>query len=168
MCLFSSQSARNESFCVVSECLFVFLQHRKHSLPTSQQFSNTVTLCPLTARDQVSHPYEGTGIDYILYILIFNVLSKRREYESSELNSSKHSSYRVQLRWVAGLFTGHCHLKGHIFKLELTDDPTCEWCPEKDESATHILCDCEPIACLKFRHLGQYILRNQVTIMTPP
>jgi hypothetical protein len=24
---------------------------------------------------------------------------------------------RDQLRWVVGLFTGHCHLKGHLFKL---------------------------------------------------
>jgi hypothetical protein len=31
-----------------------------------------------------------------------------------------------RLRLVVGLFTGHCHLKGHLFKLGLTDDPTCE------------------------------------------
>jgi hypothetical protein len=35
---------------------------------------------------------------------------------------------RDQLRRVVGLFTGHCHLKGHLFKLGLTDDPTCERC----------------------------------------
>jgi hypothetical protein len=61
---------------------------------------------------------------------------------------------RNQLRWVVGLFTGQCHLKGHLFKLGLTDNPTCERCLRKDESATHILCDCETIAYLKFRHLG--------------
>jgi hypothetical protein len=44
---------------------------------------------------------------------------------------------RDQLRWVVGLFTGHCHLKGHIFKLGLTDDPTCERCLQRDYSATH-------------------------------
>jgi hypothetical protein len=38
---------------------------------------------------------------------------------------------RNQLRWVAGLFTGHCHLKGHLFKLGLTDNPICERCQEK-------------------------------------
>jgi hypothetical protein len=27
---------------------------------------------------------------------------------------------------VVGLFTGHYHLKGHLFKLGLTDDLTCE------------------------------------------
>jgi hypothetical protein len=48
-----------------------------------------------------------------------------------------------------------------------TDDPTCERCLEKDESATHILYDCDAIAYLRFRHLGHF-LWNQVTIMTPP
>jgi hypothetical protein len=36
------------------------------------------------------------------------------------------------------------------------DDQTCERCLEEDESATHILCDCEAIANLRFRHLGQF------------
>jgi hypothetical protein len=42
----------------------------------------------------------------------------------------------------------------------LTDDPTCERCLEEYESATHILCDCEAIAYLRFRHLGQYFLEQ--------
>jgi hypothetical protein len=65
---------------------------------------------------------------------------------------------RDQLRCVVGLLTGHCHLKGHLFKLGLTDDPTCERCLQEDESATHILCDCEAIAYLRFRHLGQFFM----------
>jgi hypothetical protein len=73
---------------------------------------------------------------------------------------------RVQLRWVVGLFTGHCHLKGHLLKLGLTDDITCGRFLE-DESVTHILCDCEAIAYLKLHHLGQF-LWNLVTIMTSP
>jgi hypothetical protein len=56
------------------------------------------------------------------------------------------------------LFTGHCYLKGHLSKLGLTDDPTCKWCLEKDESATHILRDCEAIAYLTFRHLGKFFM----------
>jgi hypothetical protein len=40
----------------------------------------------------------------------------------------------------------------------LTDSPICERCLEKDESATHILCDCEAIAYLRFRHLGRYFM----------
>jgi hypothetical protein len=46
--------------------------------------------------------------------------------------------------------------KRHLFKLGLTDDPTCERCLEEDEPATHMLCACEAIAYLRFRHLGQF------------
>jgi hypothetical protein len=35
------------------------------------------------------------------------------------------------------------------------DDPICERCLEEDESVIHVLCDCEAIAHLRFRHLGQ-------------
>jgi hypothetical protein len=62
--------------------------------------------------------------------------SARRTKDLLKLN-------RDQLRWTVGVFTGHFHLKGHLFKLGLKDDPTCERCLEEDESATHVLCDCE-------------------------
>jgi hypothetical protein len=77
--------------------------------------------------------------------------SARRTKDLLKLN-------RDQLRWVVRLLTGHCHLKGHLFKLGITDDPTCERCLQEDESATHILCDCEAIAHLQFRHLGQFFM----------
>jgi hypothetical protein len=51
---------------------------------------------------------------------------------------------------VVGIFTGH------LFKLGLIDDPTCERCLEEDESATHVLCDCEAIAYLRFHHPAQF------------
>jgi hypothetical protein len=44
-----------------------------------------------------------------------------------------------QIKRDSKLFTGRCNLKGHLFKLGLADDPTCERCLEKDESATHVL-----------------------------
>jgi hypothetical protein len=50
--------------------------------------------------------------------------------------------------WVVGLLTGHCHLKGHLLKLGLSDSPTFERCQEENETATHILCECETLACL--------------------
>jgi hypothetical protein len=65
---------------------------------------------------------------------------------------------RNQLRWVTGLLAGHCHLNGHLFKMRLTNSPTCKSCLEIDESATHILCDCETIAYLRFLHLGHYFM----------
>jgi hypothetical protein len=63
-----------------------------------------------------------------------------------------------EVRCVVGLLTGHCHLKWHLFKLGLTDDRICERCLEEDESATHILCVCEAIDYLRFRHLGQFFM----------
>jgi hypothetical protein len=65
---------------------------------------------------------------------------------------------RDQLRWVVGILTGHCHLKGHLCKLGLISDPICERCQEEDESATHILCDCKAVAQIRFRHLGQVFM----------
>jgi hypothetical protein len=53
---------------------------------------------------------------------------------------------------------GHCHLKGDLFKLGLTDDSTCERCLEEDESATRILCDFEAMAYLRLSHLGQFFM----------
>jgi hypothetical protein len=44
---------------------------------------------------------------------------------------------RDQLRRVVGLLTGHCYLKGHLFKVGLTG--------LEDESATHTLCACEVV-----------------------
>jgi hypothetical protein len=55
---------------------------------------------------------------------------------------------------------GTCHLKGHLFKMGLTDNPICEKCLEKDESATHMLCDCEATAYLRFRELGYYFMQS--------
>jgi hypothetical protein len=42
--------------------------------------------------------------------------SARRTKDLLKLN-------RDQLRWVVALFIGHCHLKGRLFELGLTDDP---------------------------------------------
>jgi hypothetical protein len=77
--------------------------------------------------------------------------SARRTKDLLKLN-------RDQLRCVVGLLTGHCHLKGHLFNLGLTDDLICERCLEEDESTTHILCDCEAVAHIRFRHLGQIFM----------
>jgi hypothetical protein len=86
--------------------------------------------------------------------------SARRTKDLLKLN-------RDELRWIVGLFKGHCHLKEHLFKLGLTDDPTCEKCLEQDESATHILCDCEAGAHLRFHHLGQFFMEPSDFYDTP-
>jgi hypothetical protein len=37
-----------------------------------------------------------------------------------------------------------------------TNSRTCERCPKK--TATHILCDCQATAYLRFHHVGNYIM----------
>jgi hypothetical protein len=59
---------------------------------------------------------------------------------------------------MVGLPTGHCHLNGHLFKLGLSNSPTCDRCQKVNETATHILCECEALAYLRFRHLGRYFM----------
>jgi hypothetical protein len=47
----------------------------------------------------------------------------------------------------------------------LADSPRCGRCQQASEMALHIACDCEALATLRFRHLGQH-LWNQVTWRT--
>jgi hypothetical protein len=60
-------------------------------------------------------------------------------------------------RQVKGLLTGHCHLKGHLFKLDLTDSPTCGRFHMKTQTASHILCECLTLAKLRFHCLSTHI-----------
>jgi hypothetical protein len=49
----------------------------------------------------------------------------------------------------------------------LTDDPTCDSWLGKDESTTDILCDCEAIAYLRFRQMGQFFMEPSDYYDTP-
>jgi hypothetical protein len=59
------------------------------------------------------------------------------------------------------------HLKRHDKPSTQHDDPTCERCLEEDESAIHILRDCEVIAYLSFHHLGQSFMEPSDYYDTP-
>jgi hypothetical protein len=39
-------------------------------------------------------------------------------------------------------------------KLGLENSPDCNRCKKASETASHILCDCQALGILKFRHLG--------------
>jgi hypothetical protein len=60
---------------------------------------------------------------------------------------------------MTGLLTGHCHLKGHLFKLGLVNSPMCNQCKQASETASHVLCDCEALATLRFRHLVHHFMK---------
>ena len=66
---------------------------------------------------------------------------------------------RNQLRILTGLLTGHCHLKGHLFKLGLVKSPECDRCKQATETASHIFRDCKALAALRFRYLGCYFIK---------
>jgi hypothetical protein len=73
---------------------------------------------------------------------------------SELLNLSKN-----QLRTMTGLLTGHCHLKGHLLNLGLVNSPKYDRCKQASETASDVLCDCEALAALRFRHLGHHFMK---------
>jgi hypothetical protein len=66
---------------------------------------------------------------------------------------------RNQLRVITGLLTGHCHLKGHLLKLGLVDSARCDGCKLASETASRVVFDCEALAILRFKHLGQHFMK---------
>jgi hypothetical protein len=67
--------------------------------------------------------------------------------------------YVHQLRRITGLLSGHCHLKGHLSKLQSSVSPGCDRCRQTSQIATHILCHCQVSATLRFRHLSQHFMK---------
>ena len=53
----------------------------------------------------------------------------------------------------------HCRLKAHLFKLGPVNRPECGWCKQASETASHVLCFCEGLATLRFRHLVRHCVK---------
>jgi hypothetical protein len=60
---------------------------------------------------------------------------------------------------MTGLPTGHCHLKGHLFKLGLVNSPECNRCKQASETASCVPCDCEALATQRFKHQGHHFMK---------
>jgi hypothetical protein len=71
------------------------------------------------------------NVEIVLFIDILQVFMLILRHIEMKLNTN-------QPRWVIGLFTGHYHVIGHLFKLGITNDPTCVWCLEEVETSSHI------------------------------
>jgi hypothetical protein len=101
-------------------------------------------------RDHKKHWESSTGLKQAKGLI--QGPSDRRTKKLLQLN-------RNQLWWVVGLLTRHWHLKGHLFKMGLTEF-YLQMELRKDESATHthILCECDAAAYLRFHHLGHYFM----------
>jgi hypothetical protein len=61
---------------------------------------------------------------------------------------------RNQLRIKTELLTGHCHLKGHLFKLAMVNSPKCDRRKQVNEMASHVLSDLQALDAKRFRRLG--------------
>ncbi|KAJ8951734.1 hypothetical protein NQ318_012585 [Aromia moschata] len=61
---------------------------------------------------------------------------------------------RNQLRWIVGLFTGHCPLKRHLTTIGVKNDLDCRRCGEEEETFLHILCECPALAAIRHSNFG--------------
>jgi hypothetical protein len=60
---------------------------------------------------------------------------------------------------MMGLLRGISHFKGHLFKLGLVNSSRHDRGREAFDMTSHVLCDCKELAVLRFRHLGNYVLK---------
>ena len=56
---------------------------------------------------------------------------------------------------------GHNTLRRQLHFLGLLDSPWCRKCGVKEETSTHILCECEALAALNNRYLGSFFLEPE-------
>jgi hypothetical protein len=59
------------------------------------------------------------------------------------------------MRLVEGLLTGHCHLRRHLHRLGIyKEEPVCRRCGTREETAHHILFECEALGRICSSALG--------------
>ena len=80
-------------------------------------------------------------------------------FHSAKRAGELHNLSRNHPRGMMGLLTGHCHLKGHVYKMVLVDSSEQNRCKPASETASHVLCHCEALATWAL------ISRNQVTLL---
>jgi hypothetical protein len=56
------------------------------------------------------------------------------------------------------VLTGHNTLRGHLYVMGLSNNPTCRKCGTEEETSVHILCECEALASLRNALLGSFFL----------
>ena len=61
---------------------------------------------------------------------------------------------RDEIRKIVGFTTGHGGFKAHLKKMNIVTDNKCKYC-EKDETAKHIMCDCDAYAILRQNIVGK-------------
>ncbi|KAM8714846.1 hypothetical protein ACLKA7_001249 [Drosophila subpalustris] len=67
---------------------------------------------------------------------------------------------KSDLRILTGYLTGHCSLRYHLKKLNLSETETCRFCELEQETSEHILCECPALCRCRIQILG--------CVTTPP
>jgi hypothetical protein len=70
------------------------------------------------------------------------------------------SRNRKDVRWLAGILSGHCGLRRHLNLMRLVETEDCPHCGES-ETAFHFLCECPRYLQLREEVLGAYQIELQ-------
>jgi hypothetical protein len=66
---------------------------------------------------------------------------------------------RSQLRMITAVYTGHAHVRGHLFIIGLfEEDPNCRCCGMETETVQHIVCRREELARQRYDVFGKIII----------
>jgi len=73
-----------------------------------------------------------------------------------------------RLRILTGLLTGHCRLRGHLYKLGIVSSGVCRYCDTAEESAEHIVATCTALSRRRCRILGNHIIQpGNIEVLNP-
>ena len=61
---------------------------------------------------------------------------------------------RKLLRAALGIITGHCGVKYHFAKMDLSDTSECPLCLNDVDTVEHMLCNCPATEARRLLHLG--------------
>lgn len=78
---------------------------------------------------------------------------------STKLTNWMFSLDRVQMKSATGFLTGHCAVRAHLKKMLIESDDSCRLCHTEEESAEHLLCNCEAIARIRLQKMGSAFLQ---------
>lgn len=68
---------------------------------------------------------------------------------------------RKHLKALMGMYTGHCRLRHHMYRIGLAESAECRLCMEEDETAEHILCSCPAVERIRHSTLGNALPRAE-------
>jgi hypothetical protein len=98
-----------------------------------------------------THHVHGLPLGILTFVFIYN-------NSFSVLCSSILLTHPNHLSPLLSVWLYVCQFKGHLFKLGLVNSPTCERCHSNEETALHVLCECEALAKVSFCHLVTYFM----------